>query len=89
MSSSKEKGAATMKLSPTSVPGWTLLTLRARLDRVRRVGERGASAIEWVIITAVLVALAAAVGWFIYNLVTERMDEIDVPDLPSNGGGGI
>ncbi len=76
-----------MRLSPTSVPGWTLLTVRARLDRLRRAGERGASAIEWVIITAVLVALAAAVGWFIYNLVTDRMDQIDVPELP--GGDGI
>jgi hypothetical protein len=86
MSTPNEKGAATMNLSPTSIPGWMLLTLRARLDRACRGGERGASAIEWVIITAVLVALAAAVGWFIYNLVTERMDEIDVPDLPDDGG---
>ena len=50
--------------------------------------DRGASAIEWVIITAVLVAIAAAVGLVIYNLVVDKANELDVPDAPGGGGGG-
>lgn len=61
------------------------LYLRVRLDRVRRAGEQGASAIEWVIITAVLVALAGAVGWFIWNMVNDQMSNTNLPDLPGGG----
>lgn len=67
--------------SPTTPQGMLLLTLGARLDRMKRE-ERGASAIEFVIITAVLVALAAVVGWAIYNMVSEEADSIEVPELP-------
>lgn len=67
--------------SPTTPQGMALLTVRARLDRIRRE-ERGASAIEFVIITAVLVALAAAVGLVIYNLVKTEADSIQIPGPP-------
>ncbi|NDL58916.1 hypothetical protein F7O44_17750 [Phytoactinopolyspora sp. XMNu-373] len=59
-----------------------LLFLRTRVDRAQRHSQRGASAMEFVIITAVLVALAAAVGLIIYNLVTDKADEINIPDTP-------
>lgn len=77
-----------MNFSPTSVAGWMWLSARVRMDRARRAQERGASAIEWVIITAVLVALAGAIGWAIYNFVSDEADKLDVPDLPGGGGGG-
>lgn len=67
--------------SPTTPHGMMLLTLRARLDRIKRE-ERGASAIEFVIITAVLVALAAAVGVLIYNMVRDEASSIEIPELP-------
>ncbi|WP_198664335.1 hypothetical protein [Jiangella endophytica] len=76
-----------LNTSPSAPLGWLLLSLRARTDRARRAPERGASAIEFVIITAILVALAAAVGVVIYNLVTSEAESIDIPDAP--GGGGL
>lgn len=42
-----------------------MIMLRGRVDRASRLaarGERGASAVEWVVITAILVGVAIAVG---------------------------
>ncbi|NEE02780.1 hypothetical protein G1H10_21680 [Phytoactinopolyspora halotolerans] len=58
------------------------MLLQARLERARASSERGASAMEFVIITAVLVALAAAVGVIIYNMVTDKAENIEIPDTP-------
>lgn len=69
--------------SPTTPHGALLVALGARLDRIKRE-ERGASAIEFVIIAAVLVALAALVGWAIYRMVEGETNDLDVPDLPGN-----
>ena len=71
--------------SPATPIGWLLLSLQVHTERARRAPERGASAIEFVIITAILVALAAAVGVVIYNLVTDEADSIDIPDAPGGG----
>ena len=68
--------------------GYAYLQLRCRMDHARANPERGASAIEWVIITAVLVAIAAAVGLVIYNLVVDNAKKLDVPDAPGGGAGG-
>lgn len=71
-----------LNTTPNAPLGWLLLTLQAHTERLRRTSERGASAIEFVIITAVLVALAGAVGFAIYKLVTDEADSIDIPDAP-------
>lgn len=71
-----------MNLSPTTPAGFLLLFMQARLEKARARPERGASAIEWVIITAVLVALAAAIGVVIYNMVKDKADSIKIPDTP-------
>lgn len=71
-----------MKLPLTGPLGLLLLHLRTRLDGARRSPERGASAVEWVIITGVLLALAGVVGWAIYNFVSDAANDLDVPDLP-------
>ncbi|PSL06773.1 hypothetical protein CLV30_102161 [Haloactinopolyspora alba] len=71
-----------LKTTPDSPLGWLLLTLRVHTDRARSAPDRGASAIEFVIITAVLVALAGAVGLVIYNLVKDEADSIEIPDAP-------
>jgi Flp pilus assembly pilin Flp len=42
------------------------ILLAARLDRARR-NEAGASAVEWVVITALLITIAVAVGAIILN----------------------
>jgi hypothetical protein len=82
MTTHRLKGFTTMNVSPTSPHGWALLNLQARLDRARRSPERGASAIEWVIITAALVALAATVGVIIFNRVNNAAENINIPDAP-------
>lgn len=71
-----------LDLTPNTPLGWLLLSLQVHTQRARQAPDRGASAIEFVIITAVLVALAAAVGVVIYNLVTDEADSIDIPDAP-------
>ncbi|MBO0898835.1 hypothetical protein J1G42_02515 [Cellulomonas sp. zg-ZUI222] len=63
------------------------MEIRRRIARAQQSGDRGASAIEWVIITGVLVALAAAVGLTLYNRITEEADAIDIPGAPGSGGG--
>lgn len=67
--------------------GLLVLELRRRLSRARSAPDAGASTIEWVIITGILVLIAAAVGAVIYNLVKNQADSIEIPDAP--GGGGL
>lgn len=52
--------------------------VRSRADRARRQGfnERGASAIEWAIISAVLVVLALVVARVIQTVVEDNSDKI-------------
>jgi hypothetical protein len=72
----------------TTPMGLMALVLMARVDRLRRGDlSRGASAIEWVIISAVLGALAIAVGWIIYNKVNDKANQINITNTP--GGGGV
>lgn len=49
-------------------------TLRERLEN----NEEGASTIEWVIITGLLIALVGLVGKVIYSYVTEQANKIKV-----------
>jgi hypothetical protein len=71
-----------MHLSPSTPSSWLLLQLQARLDRFRDEPDRGASAVEWVIITAVLVAIAAALGVIIYNFVINQGQSLQPPPVP-------
>lgn len=68
--------------------GFLTFQLQRRIQLARQNPDRGASAIEWVIITGVLVALAAAVGLIIFNIVNDRAESIEIPDAPGGGGGG-
>lgn len=66
--------------NPVSNPvlQYALAFVQVRHARVRS-GEldRGASAIEWAIITAVLAVIAVAIGKTIYDKVTQKAAEID------------
>ncbi len=64
--------------------GWRAARLRASLDR----GDRGASAIELAIITAVLVGLAAAILVIIVNFANQQSAKITQTNVPNPGGGG-
>jgi hypothetical protein len=63
-----------------------LLALRARFERVRRAdASLGASAIELAIITAVLAAIAIAIGTIVYNKIKTTADNINT-NVPTFGG---
>ncbi len=55
----------------------------ARLRSALRTGDRGASAIELAIITAVLVALAAAILTIIVSFVKNQGDKIQQQSVPN------
>lgn len=44
----------------------------AKAGGLAQVGERGASAIEWVVISAVLILIAGVVGGIIYTKISEK-----------------
>lgn len=71
-----------MHLFSTGPGGYLAMELRRRIARARASEDRGASAIEWVIITGILVAIAAAVGLIIFNLVRDQAEAIVIPDAP-------
>ena len=47
----------------------------ARLDRAR-VSEKGVSAVEWVLISALLAGIAIAVGAILYKKLTGKADQL-------------
>lgn len=53
------------------------IMLHARLAKMRDE-ERGASAVEWVVITAILVAIATAIGYTISQLIENKADSINL-----------
>ncbi|MBL1066419.1 hypothetical protein [Streptomyces sp. 7-21] len=51
--------------------------LKARVERARSAGtDRGASAIEWVVIAAVVVGIVAAVAVVISQALEDRADSV-------------
>lgn len=50
--------------------------LGARIDRVRN--ERGASAVEWVVITALLIGIAIALAAIIRTKIMDKANSIDL-----------
>jgi Flp pilus assembly protein TadG len=57
----------------------------ARLRRALREGDRGASAIELAIITAVLVGLAVLILTIVYHFATSQANTITTHTIPGNG----
>ncbi|WP_202234151.1 hypothetical protein [Actinacidiphila reveromycinica] len=52
--------------------------LRGRIDRLRNEEDmsRGASAVEWVVISAIVVAIVAAVGFIIKNALSDKASSV-------------
>jgi hypothetical protein len=76
-------------LNPLSHPalGYLALVARSRYHRARSQDlSRGASAVEWVVITAILVTLAFAIGGVIYSAVTNKANQVQ-NDIGRNVGG--
>ncbi|HWL98954.1 MAG TPA: hypothetical protein VNP20_16515 [Nocardioidaceae bacterium] len=63
-----------MFLPSTSLIGVLRMLLEARLQRAR--SQAGASAVEWVIIAAIVVGIAAAVGVILRNVLQSEAGEI-------------
>lgn len=50
----------------------------ARASGLAQEGERGASAIEWVIISAVLILIAGVVGGILYTKISDKANGLDL-----------
>lgn len=61
-------------ISPLSPLGFTLLYLEGRLVRARR--EDGASAVEWVIIAAIVVGICIAIAGILRGALTGKATKI-------------
>lgn len=61
-------------LSPLSALGFAVLVLQGRLARARR--EDGASAVEWVIIAAIVVGICIAVAGILRSALTDKATQI-------------
>jgi Flp pilus assembly pilin Flp len=57
-----------------------------RIHRLRHETDRsrGASAIEWAIITGILALIAITVGWVIFHRVNDAANKINVNNGPNN-----
>lgn len=64
-----------MNFSPISPLGYLLLVLNVRVDDARN-DERGASAIEWIVIAAIVVAICIAVGATLRGALTGKATEV-------------
>lgn len=78
-----------MDLSPLTPSGFIAMELRRRWARARSTQDRGASAIEWVVITGLLVGIAIVLGGIIMNLIRGSADSITVPVAPGAPGGPV
>lgn len=66
---------------------YTRAWLGVRLDRLRtEERSRGASAIEWAIITGILASIAIAIGLVIFNRVRDAGNNIQIGNGTGNGG---
>lgn len=71
------------RLSPATPTGYAELLIRRRIDRALARStdsprDLGASVVEWVIISALLVAIAVAVGAVLLQKLTAKANSIDL-----------
>jgi hypothetical protein len=71
---------APCRLNPATPAGVAELIIRTRIDQARGrvVDDRGASLVEWVIITAILATLALGIGVIIIAKVTAKANGINL-----------
>jgi len=76
------------RLNPSSPAGFTELVLRGRIDRARTCNDRGASVVEWVIISALAVTIAVVVGGVLMVKLRDKAGSINLDQQPGGAGGG-
>lgn len=64
-----------INLSPTHPVGFLVMLAGMHHERARRA-ERGASAVEWVIIAAIVAAIAIAIGAVLRGALTDKANQI-------------
>ncbi|GGT15487.1 hypothetical protein ACFFV7_35030 [Nonomuraea spiralis] len=62
--------------------------LGVRIHRARTAPSRGASAVEWVIITAIIAGVALGLATLIKTLVEQKSNDIQGTFGGGGGGGG-
>jgi hypothetical protein len=60
---------------------WDMGVMRARALRASEDRDLGASALEWAVISAILVTAAVLIGGIVYRVVSEKGDEINNCDV--------
>jgi Flp pilus assembly pilin Flp len=61
-------------MNPLAPIGFCVLMLEGRLARTRR--EEGASAVEWVIIAAIVVGICIAVAGILRNALVNKANDV-------------
>ncbi|GAB3678663.1 hypothetical protein [Angustibacter aerolatus] len=64
--------------NPLTPLGFMVMMLRDRTARLRTADDTGASAIEWVLITVIVVGIVAAIGLTIKNKITTKANTLDL-----------
>lgn len=65
---------------------FVMVYLKGRIDRVRKEDlSRGASAVEWVVISAIVVGIVAFVGFIIKNALKGKANDVSNCIGSSNG----
>jgi len=64
------------RFSPVTPLGFLEMVLRDRLARARVADSRGASAVEWVVISAIVVGIVIAVGTILLNALRNKSNQI-------------
>ena len=75
------------RFSPATPLGFLELILRDRFVRARTADTRGASAVEWVVISAIVVGIVIVVGGLLLNALRSKTTQIS-NDINGAGGGG-
>jgi hypothetical protein len=65
------------RFSPAGALGFLELVLRDRFARAaQHKGDRGASAVEWVVISAIVVGIAIAIGAILLAALQGKANEV-------------
>ncbi len=77
-----------MNLLRSPLVDYLITMLQVRIHRARTAPSRGASAVEWVIITAIIAGVALGLATLIQGLVQQKSAEIQTGFGGGGGGAG-
>jgi hypothetical protein len=71
-------GRGTGMISPSTPLGFLMLLVHDRRARLAATTDRGASAVEWVVISALLIGIALALGLIIKSKVVGKANNLNL-----------